>query len=298
MRGTVNDSRYDRDVDRTRRRAFLFAVATTAIACGIEVRGLVVPGDGIDSGVDPDAALDSNPANDANASDADADAPFDCGDGGGGFCDLCDETLLLCVPFEDEAKDQSRYNHAVIVLGQLGFVNGPAGHGRAMEIDAATTLRVAHNKAWEDHNALTIEMFIRINALPPDGGRAGLVDKNSAFGFFLQPNGDLACSVGPNLRGQPDGGLDGGRYTHVACVSGGGRSVLYARGVQLVEADSGSPSPSNEELAIAGNSPAGDPFIGSIDGLRIYKRAKTAKEIANDSLVFVTIDGGDAAVQQ
>jgi len=300
MRGTVDDPRYDRDVDRTRRRAFLFAVATTAIACGLEVKGLVGPGEvPTDGSVDPDATADAPSNVDGDVDGEATDAGFDCGEGGG-FCDLCDETLLLCVPFEDESKDKARFNHTLIVLGELGFLNGPPGHGRAMTIDAATTIRVAHNKWWEGYSELTIEMFVRPSALP-DGGRAGLVDKNNAFGFFLQPNGDLTCTIGGNLRAQPEGGLmnDAGRYTHVACVGGTtGKAMLYARGTLIQEVDGSSPTASNEELAIAGNAPAGDPFIGAIDGLRIYRRAKTAQEISQDARMFVAVDGGDATIQR
>lgn len=267
-------------------------MATSAIACGLEVRGLVGSPD--DGGVDASTELDatSAPPESEASIDGAADAPFDCGEGGG-FCDLCDETLLLCLPFDDDAKDKSRYEHALIVLGQLGFGNGAAGHGRAMEIDAATTIRVAHNQHWEGYSALTIEMFIRPNAFADAGGRAGLVDKNSTFGFFVQPNGDLTCTAGGAVRGQPDGGLDGGRFVHVACVGGGGKTTLYARGVLLHEVDASNPTASNEELAIAGNSPAGDPFNGGIDALRIYKRAKTPEEIRESAVG--RSDAGDAA---
>jgi hypothetical protein len=272
-------------VDRKRKRGaffcslFFFFFFAAAIACGLDRKGARHDPDEVEASADG-GVLDVAPEDDADAEpDAIADAGFDCGEGGG-FCDLCDETLLLCVPFENEVKDKSRYAHDVIILGSPGFVNGP--QSRAMEIDAATTLRVAHNKAWEDYSELTIEMFLRPNALPPDGGRAGLVDKNNAFGFFLLPNGDLQCNVSVSFRAQPDGGLllDGGPFTHVACVGGKGKSTVYARGVALRELDASDPHASNEELAIAGNSPAGDPFIGAIDALRIYKRAKTAKEIA------------------
>src|SRR5688572_9642933 len=245
MRGTVDDPRYDRVVDRRKkRRAFFFGAALCALlACGIERKGGHSDPDPIEGGLDGETIGDARAeTEDDGAPDAIADAPFDCGEGGG-FCDLCDETLLLCLPFDDEVKDKSRYAQPIMVLGSPGFVNGPMGHGRAMEIDAATTLRVAHSKAWEDYSELTMEVFIRPSVLPDGGGRSGLVDKNNSFGFFLQANGDLQCSAGAGIRGQPEGGLgDAGRYVHIACVGGKGKATLYARGVAFLEIDASSPS--------------------------------------------------------
>lgn len=250
-----------------RRKATKRLVATCAFgivgaACGLEVTGSFV---------------EQNDASSSNREDAfDSASSIDSGAAGDGetrtICEVGDPTLLLCVRFDDTIADESKYAQAIGVTGTPAFVRGMSGGAIAM--DGSVPLVVPHTAVWQ-YSDITVELWIRPFQLPPAGGRSGLVDKNGSFGLFLHPNGDLSCSPGPTAP-LPDAG----EWTHVACVFEKGESSLYVRGVRVANKDAGAPTPTAETLAIGANFPSGDPFIGAIDTLRVYARAKSPQEIA------------------
>jgi hypothetical protein len=287
---------------RVRRRSAKRAVAaifvtiatlTVAAACGLDLSGgpsadLDESGGNLDGlareGDELASSSSGSSGNTAETGAEDADANVPCTDGGG-FCDFCDKTLILCLPFEGNVDDKSPSSQRVTLTGTAVYIPGARGQGQAIDLDGSVTLRVADGPPWHAGSQLTIEMWIRPFQRPPDGGRAGLVDKNGSFGFFLQPNNDLTCTPGAE-RGALG---DAGRFTHVACVIADGKTTLYARGVEIAADDAaGILVPSTEVVALGSNSPSGDPFSGGIDGLRIYARAKTPEEIA----ATAAFDGG------
>jgi hypothetical protein len=253
----------------------MILVGLIGSACGLEVTGSFVEQNREDVLDDADHAssIDSGGAGDAE--------PLT-------ICDLDDPKLLLCVRFDDKIADESRYAQAINVSGMPAFVQGVSG--RAIAMDGSVALVVPHTAVWQ-YSEVTVELWIRPSQLPPTGKRSGLVDKNGSFGFFLHPDGNLTCSPGPSapLR-------DAGEWTHVACVFGKGESSLYVRGVRVASNSDGPPTPTTETLAIGANSPSGDPFIGAIDSLRVYARAKSGAEIAR-AAVTPSSAGQDAGGQ-
>lgn len=244
------------------RRAFVASAAAAAVACGLSVTGLGTSEPDDDAGVE-----------EAGAPPADATPDVDrCREGV--FCDPCDPTLLLCLTFEGDITDESPHGHVIRVDGGAAFVPGMSGN--ALALDGGTFILVPASPAIQATSELTIEMWMRVSQLPPSGGRSGLADRNGVFGFFLQPNGELTCTPG-TARGPVDAG---GGWNHVACVIGQGKTMLYVGGAPVSESEAGPPAASEEPIVIGANSPSGDPFLGELDSLRIYARAKLTDEIA------------------
>jgi hypothetical protein len=251
----------------------LLALAAVAVlvACGLDVLG--VPEADLDPPRDAsDPPTDTPTERRLDELDAGSEASACVSDGG--FCDPCDTTLLLCLPFDGTITDESRHRQGVVVSGTPAFVGGR--NDEAVALDGQAAIVVPHGLPWREYAALTIELWLRRPALPRDGGRAGLVDKNGSFGFFLQANGDLTCTPGSARRSLGDAAA----WTHVACVAAGPTTMLYARGVEIGRADATAPAPSDAGLAVGSNSPSGSPLVAEVDGLRIYARAKSEAEIA------------------
>lgn len=236
---------------------FGVALAACGAACGLEVTGQ------IDPGPPPEPVEPRPPAPEI------ASAPA--------FCDPGDPTLIACARFEEGVKDESSHAQAFDVTGTVAVVDG--ARGRAAGVDATTMIHVPHGPAWS-YDSLTVEMWIRPRELPAEGERAGLLDKNGSFGMFLQSNGEITCTMGGGVRSTAVA-LD--RWTHVACVNGGGRVTLYVDGAEAAGADAGAVGPTDAVAAIGGDSPSGAPFVGALDELRVFARARTSAEVAESA---------------
>src|SRR5262249_13522734 len=112
-------------------------------------------------------------------------------------------------------------------------------------------------------------------------GRAGIVDNNGQYGFFLQNNGDLQCTavtVGANIA--PN------RWTHVACTVDGTNARIYVDG-SLKGSDAQGPlgSGGTTGISIAAAHPPGSDsrLIGLIDQLRIEDIALSAEQLCADA---------------
>ena len=129
-----------------------------------------------------------------------------------------------------------------------------------------------------DLDAVTVEMWVRPDALPPTAqARTGLFDNDGQYSVFLFGDGTVHCLASGEIEAV---GLAVGTWTHVACVHNGLSVTLYIDGAALATALAGPlglmPNGSN----IGSNSPDGnDRFIGRIDELRIFRRARTPDEL-------------------
>ena len=69
----------------------------------------------------------------------------------------------------------------------------------------------------------------------------------------------------------------------MACVNDGTSTTLYVNGVMKATNAASTVTLTGALAAIGNNSPdLGSPWIGALDTLRVYSRAKTAAEIALD----------------
>ncbi|HJL14301.1 MAG TPA: hypothetical protein RMH99_01525 [Sandaracinaceae bacterium LLY-WYZ-13_1] len=104
-------------------------------------------------------------------------------DAGPAFCDPSLPTLALCLRCEDPARDE--FGYAQTVDTDATTTRGAVG--AAGRLEAGTRARVS-DAPHLDGAEITVELFARVDALP-SAGRAGLVDKNQAFGLFVYPGG-------------------------------------------------------------------------------------------------------------
>jgi hypothetical protein len=213
-------------------------------------------------GVTPDAA-------------ADAAAPADAGSPAGAFCDANDPALVGCFRFEDTVSDGSGTGLEVDVSG-VSFDQGV--NGRAAVITTASALHLAENPIL-DFSAFTIEMWVRPDALPVGEDRAALFDNESQYSVFIFDGATVRCAGSGEAR--QGGVLTVGAWTHVACVHDGQRITLFIDG-EIRAAGNASPpdTDGSDGSNIAGNSPDGsDDFLGRIDDLRLWDRARTPDEV-------------------
>jgi hypothetical protein len=221
-----------------------------------------------DGGVDvvdaPDASVDA------------VDAPLDTADAAPPFCDPTDATLIACYEFENTTDDASGHDLDASSTG-VTYVTGKLG--MAAHLDANAQMNVAENPLL-DPPAITIEAWIR--APIPATGRAGIVDNDGQYGFFLQPGGALQ---GIGLTSTANVPAD--TWTHVA-LTYDGTTRHYVNGVQVGMTASGGAmlgSGGTTGISIGADNPPGNgsPLDGDIDQLRIFSVARTAEQIAADA---------------
>lgn len=230
-------------------------------ACTFRTHPETVPRDGA-----ADDAIDATQVA-ADARPIDAAVPF---------CDPSDATLIACYQFDGTTDDAS--GHALNASsGGVTYVTGE--RGMAAHADTGTQMNVAES-ALLDPQAITIEAWIR--APLPGAGRAGIVDNQNEWGFFLQPGGALQGIGLTSLANVPDS-----TWTHVA-ETYDGTTRHYVNGVQVGASGGGGLALSSagiDGISIAADNPpgAGSPLNGDIDQLRIYSVARTPEQIAADA---------------
>ncbi len=141
------------------------------------------------------------------------------------------------------------------------------------------TVRVPDSASLDAQNGLTLETWLWADVLPP-AGRAGLVDNEGQYGFFVTSLGELRCTVGGVVI-SPAGAVTTGPWMHVACSWNGTVARLYKNGAEIANAPIAGTlgKRTNDGLAIGGNSPSGDPLSGKLDELRIWNVGRDADDI-------------------
>lgn len=264
------------------RRVLLLTAAL--VSCTFDPAGLVGGGDdgvGDDDVVVPDArAGDFDAALDPDAADVPLDATPD-GPPPMPFCEN-DADLIACFEFEAGGADGSAYNNDA-TLSNATTPAGQPGHGLALSVGATSLVSVADSASLEIPGPITVELWLRADAVPPSTGnaRAGLLDHNGQWGFFLLPNLAVRCSMAGGTAAA-GGTVVIGQWTHVACVYDRNTIQLYQDGVAIlpaVNATAANPLGTSDGIRIGQDSPSGDPLIGMIDEVRIWQVERTAAEI-------------------
>jgi hypothetical protein len=199
------------------------------------------------------------------------------------FCDASDKTLIACYRFEIDERttqpfDESSYAHHG-TTSMVTYVAGPTGAGKAIQIAATSAVRVPYFATLGVTSSITIEAWIKPKTLPATG-RAGIVDDNGRYGFFIMPGSIFRATAPAPI--DSDAVLTTGTWQHVAYTYDGAKQTLYRNGnvVKTQDLMGGTYGMSDGSgLAIGMNSPSGDNFDGAIDSLRIFNIARTAKEI-------------------
>lgn len=198
------------------------------------------------------------------------------------FCDPADPHLVACYEFEGSANDGSSHRLDG-VTSAVAFVGGRVG--MAMQFAATSTASVS-DSPWFDIATLTIEAWIRPSQLPATG-RAGIMDVDHQYGFFIYPGSMLGCSTGGGPTVDPVvTSIAVDRWSHVACTYDGATAVVYVDGAEVArKAGTGVPSTSGTTgMSIAADNPSGnDRLIGLIDQVRLMDVARTAEQVCADA---------------
>jgi concanavalin A-like lectin/glucanase superfamily protein len=220
------------------------------------------------------------PADDAApAIDAAPDAAIDAA---APFCDSTDPTLVACYAFENTLADGSPNGHDPNVMSNVTFAAGKIG--QALVVGPTTEVDVPDSTGF-DVAALTIEAWIAPAALPASGARAGILDCEAQYGFFLHDQGNLSCTAGGGVTA-PNGGIAAGDWHHVACTSDGAIVTIYIDGTAVVSGPGGALSSGGTTgITLGGNNPpgGGSPLDGTLDQVRLYSAARTAAQICADA---------------
>ena len=201
-----------------------------------------------------------------------------------GFCAL--PALVACWQFEDGAAATTALdataNHLDLALTAASETTG-GRRGAALSVTSGSLAHAAH-QASLDATALTVELWINPTALP-GATRAGLVDSDGEYGFFLYPNSVLQCTAGGVVATAAANLVVTSKWQHVACTYDGTTARVYLDGREVAtQGGGGAIAAGNANgLAVGSNSPNSDNFTGLVDDVRIYSVARTAVEVCADS---------------
>jgi hypothetical protein len=261
------------------RRAVPFALIGAVLAgCSFDPSGLTAGGNSIDAPVTP--TFDAAPGT-PDAPITTPDAPITSAP-----CPA-DKDLVACWRFETgqaltEPHDDTG-NHNDGTSSNVTFIPSLTGHGLAMSFSPTASATVPDSKSLDPAKALTIEMWLYVRTLPPVAGRAGLLDDNNQYGFFLAPDGSVRCVIGSTT----DIGLTitTNTWTHVACTYDGAAINLFqdGRAGATVSDPNGIPTASVDGTALGQNSPTGDHLDGALDDVRVWQVARDAVDLCTDA---------------
>jgi len=275
-----------------RRSCIVLVAAALGFSCRFDAEGLgvsesLLPDGALADSALGDAGLDSVVPDDTSIDDTFVADTFvvdtfvadtsvvDTPEVGPPFCDATDTTLVACYRFEGNAKDQSAFKNDLSASG-VSYVAGVSG--KALSLSPTAKVTAPDTASWAVTTAMTIELWVRPRSLPATG-RMGLVDDDGRFGFFVYPPG-VVRAMSPAALDTPLP-LVVGAWTHVAFTYDGAKMTLYVNGAavatQAIVGTFGAPS--GNGIAVGMNSPSGDVLDGELDSLRVFRIARSAKQI-------------------
>lgn len=214
------------------------------------------------------------------------DAGGDASGTGEGVCG--DPSLQLCLRFEEDLRDESPKHFApldpppdieVTKDSERGLV------GLFGQQPSPTPFRLKHDASWE----LTQYSFDAwVFPAKETRARYGLIDRSRRFSVFLYDQGSsslwMACGIHDQLASGPTVPI--GAWSHIACVASASKVDFYLNGqfTNSVPIRNITPVTQTIETFVGSNEPDGsDAFVGMLDELRLFKRLRTAEEIAADA---------------
>jgi hypothetical protein len=187
----------------------------------------------------------------------------------------CPQTpdLALCLRFEGEVKDESRYQ-LVATTANLGFQSGPAG--KAVDLQGQSSLVVSPNPIF-DTAAVTLEAWVHPRSL---GRRVGVVTNGNNYGLVILPSGSAMCTGGGGYALTGDA-VSPGRWTSITCTYDAEKVTQWIDGRKTAENLRTGPVRTGSVTGVGiGNDVEPDTrFDGLIDNVRVWLRVRTPGQI-------------------
>jgi hypothetical protein len=199
---------------------------------------------------------------------------------------LCPEgraELVACYDFAGVGRgtlwDRSGNGNDGEALG-VGVVAGPFGDAATFDHDSR--IAVPDSASLDLEGAHTLEAWLRLDALPTGGARAGVLDKEGQYSLILYDDGRYRCdSLAGTLFAGP---AVLGAWTHVACVYDGTtlRFVVDGRVLGSTPASGPLATLDTDPMSIGDTSPDFDePLTGAIGAVRVWSRALELAELCD-----------------
>lgn len=172
--------------------------------------------------------------------------------------------------------DRSGNGNDAIVVG-VGVVPGP--FGEAATFDSASRITVDDSASLDIADAITLEAWVLVNALP-SAGRSGILDNEGQYSLIVYDTDEYRCDLAPGTLFA--GPVVLGEWTHVACVYDGVTLRAYVDGSEIgrIDASGAVATDDPNPMAIGDTSPEfTEPLDGAIGGVRVWSRALDPAEL-------------------
>lgn len=244
----------------------------------------------------PDAvARDTQPS---PSPDGPTTPPGDAGATQAAFGCPPDPALRACYTFDEASGDAIMDGSGHGNHGTTTAPRGAGAFGRGLNLSAGThNAVIRHAEALDlPQRQATLEAWIRIDTFTADARTDMLMAKlggdGAGYAFGLQLTRMAALTT--ELTGQSGGTLTRGVWSHVAAVFTMTAVIFYHNGVQVaVTGPLDILDDANTAPLVLGSRYAMDPgtdpaasayaFLGDVDVVRIYGRARTSQEICLDA---------------
>jgi phosphodiesterase/alkaline phosphatase D-like protein len=167
-------------------------------------------------------------------------------------------------------------------LNQAGLINDT---NRAARFDGNDDWTEVRDSASLDlTNAITLEAWIKPDAIPAAGGWASVVSKPESYSLqFNGPQLEFTLIQNGNRRRllAPSGAVVAGRTYHAVATYDGATQRLYLNGTQVASrAQSGSASVTTWPLALGSWNGYAESFRGTIDEVAVYNTTLSAARVS------------------
>jgi len=179
--------------------------------------------------------------------------------------------------------DASGAGHeGVFAEGTPAWVAGQ--YGGALQFDGSNKVEIPDHADFHLEDAISAALWMKPEADQPDYAKPFIKQKSGEYPYALQYNTSQGIYATVNVSARFDTAprLDNfpGEWAHLCFTYDGNALILYKDGEEGARvAASGQLQQNDLSLSIGGRLNSGQNFIGTIDDVRLYRRALTPEEV-------------------